>query len=184
MFFSSACLGQIQSKDKPIAVLRPSSFSQSSASTSDTESYVKQLIDRHRLSKCSSTSSVFSRRDSTSSTKVAVITPSVANDSCCSDKDASAGTQKMKNPNSKNKKIDKKNSKKGNGNTGHISAKLRKKEKETSSLNCVSGCILSWHPKVERVVLLFIYIIINGLYTVYILTINILLHGSLLTYLT
>ena len=76
---------------------------------------------------------MFSRRDSTSSTKVAVITPSVANDSCCSDKDFSAGTQKMNNPYSKNKKTDKKNSKKGNRNTGHVSAKLRKKEKETSS---------------------------------------------------
>ncbi|XP_078317432.1 uncharacterized protein LOC111104650 [Crassostrea virginica] len=139
----SASLDQIQSKDKPVAVLRPSSFSQSSASTSDTESYVKQLIDRHRLSKCSSTSSVFSRRDSTSSTKVAVITPSVASDSCCTEKDTSVGTEKMKNPNSKNKKIDKKNSKKGHVNTGHVSAKLRKKEKKTSSLNCVSGCMIS-----------------------------------------
>ena len=49
----------------------------------------------------------------------------------------------MNNPNSKNKKIDKKNSKTGNRSTGHVSAKLRKKEKETSTLNCVSGCILS-----------------------------------------
>ena len=86
---------------------------------------------------------MFSKRDSTSSTKVAVITPSVASDSCCTEKDTNAGTQKMKHPNSRNKKIDKKNSKKGHGNTGHVSAKLKRKEKETSSLNCFSGCIIS-----------------------------------------
>ena len=85
---------------------------------------------------------MFSRRDSTSSAKIAVITPSVANDSYCTEKDATAGIQKMKNPSSKNKKIDKKTSKKGHVNTGHVSAKLKMKEKETS-LNCVSGCIIS-----------------------------------------
>ena len=63
------------------------------------------------------------------------------------------------NSNSKNKRIDEKNSKKGNGNTGHISDKLKRKEKETSSLNCVSGCIISWPPKVENGFILSFYVL-------------------------
>lgn len=118
---------------KPVAVLRPSSMS--SATASDTESYVKKIVHEYRLSKASSSSSVFSR-DSTSSTKIATIAPSV-NSLQNVDKnemDTQGQSEKRKPSCSKcERKV----------NNDVADPKSERKRKGTSSLNCVNSCSLS-----------------------------------------
>lgn len=121
---------------KPVAVLRPRSMS--SATASDPELYVKQIIDEHRLSKASSTSSVFSRRDSTSSTKIATIAPSVSSDQSVDNIETISKGKSEKTKTSRSKY-----ERKVNNDSNVANQKFERKGKGTSSLNCVNGCSLS-----------------------------------------
>lgn len=118
---------------KPVAVLRPSSMS--SATASDTESYVKKIVHEYRLSKASSSSSVFSR-DSTSSTKIATIAPSVNSLQNVDKNEMDSQSQSEKRKTSCSKCVRKVNN-------DVADPKSERKRKGTSSLNCVNSCSLS-----------------------------------------
>lgn len=136
IFFFKAGVEHDPIVGKPVAVLRPRSMS--SATASDPELYVKQIIDEHRLSKASSTSSVFSRRDSTSSTKIATIAPSVSSDQSVDNIETISKGKSEKTKTSRSKY-----ERKVNNDSNVANQKFERKGKGTSSLNCVNGCSLS-----------------------------------------
>ncbi|XP_061176136.1 uncharacterized protein LOC133185094 [Saccostrea echinata] len=122
-----------QTPETPIAVLRPTSCSFSST-VSDSDSYVKHLIHEYRLSHSSSTSSVFSRRDSTSSTKTVAIAPLFVSLSSHTDKHINKKEANTSEAKSSEKSVFK--------NSSNFKMKGRKgKGKQT--LSCINSCVLS-----------------------------------------